>query len=360
MAVPMHPLQCKVHWNLNQKGQLKELANLLNKPGLSEQQIGRLSTFLTVPRQVCNAVMQNGTPVAPKLEAIAAAVAADTRAGKKSVVFSFFLDRGVHIISALLDRHGVRHAVVTGKESAAKKAAHIASYNTDRLPVLVFSKAISEGIDLKHTSTVHVAEPQFNLSAVQQVVGRAVRQNSHTDPKVPKHVVVYHWVSQFPAGYTEPGRAWRTMSADSIVDGISQKKGEKLTAFMKAVLKWETDAQYKITRFCESPGQRRPPGPQEAPSRGQQHRQRPPSPSPGPGPGPDPSPTKERAHRALLLREFKKVDPSLTALPAGEAVAKKLKFKWLLKHHPNKANNKAAATAATQALNEAYDAVFGV
>ncbi|NBP30416.1 MAG: hypothetical protein EBV23_12735, partial [Flavobacteriia bacterium] len=49
------------------------------------------------------------------------------------------------------------------------------------IKVIVITKAGSEGIDLKNIRQVHVIDPWYNLSLIEQVIGRAVRNCSHVD-----------------------------------------------------------------------------------------------------------------------------------------------------------------------------------
>ena len=49
------------------------------------------------------------------------------------------------------------------------------------IKVIIITKAGSEGIDLKNIRQVHVIDPWYNLSLIEQVIGRAVRNCSHVD-----------------------------------------------------------------------------------------------------------------------------------------------------------------------------------
>jgi superfamily II DNA or RNA helicase len=49
------------------------------------------------------------------------------------------------------------------------------------IKVVLISKAGSEGIDLKFIRQVHVLEPWYNMSQIEQIIGRAVRNGSHKD-----------------------------------------------------------------------------------------------------------------------------------------------------------------------------------
>ena len=49
------------------------------------------------------------------------------------------------------------------------------------IKVVLISKAGSEGIDFKFIRQVHVLEPWYNMSQIEQIIGRAVRNGSHKD-----------------------------------------------------------------------------------------------------------------------------------------------------------------------------------
>lgn len=53
--------------------------------------------------------------------------------------------------------------------------------NTDgkQVKVVLISKAASEGIDLKNVRQVHIIEPWYTMSRIEQIIGRAVRSFSH-------------------------------------------------------------------------------------------------------------------------------------------------------------------------------------
>ena len=49
----------------------------------------------------------------------------------------------------------------------------------ERLRVLLVSKTGAEGLDLKYIRQVHILEPYWDQSRINQVIARAVRLNSH-------------------------------------------------------------------------------------------------------------------------------------------------------------------------------------
>ena len=51
----------------------------------------------------------------------------------------------------------------------------------DYLKVLLGSPSIKEGVSLLRVREVHVVEPYWNMSRLEQIIGRAIRFCSHKD-----------------------------------------------------------------------------------------------------------------------------------------------------------------------------------
>jgi hypothetical protein len=61
-----------------------------------------------------------------------------------------------------------------------------------KVKVVLISKAGSEGIDFKFIRQVHVLDPWYNMNRIEQIIGRAVRNNSHKDlPFEKRNVEIY-------------------------------------------------------------------------------------------------------------------------------------------------------------------------
>lgn len=64
--------------------------------------------------------------------------------------------------------------------------------------IIIGSPIISEGITLKAVRQVHILEPYWNMSKINQIIGRAVRNYSHhTLPEDQRNVEIYKYVSVF-------------------------------------------------------------------------------------------------------------------------------------------------------------------
>ena len=49
----------------------------------------------------------------------------------------------------------------------------------EKLKVVLVSQAGSEGLDFKNIRQVHILDPWYNMSRIEQIIGRAVRNCSH-------------------------------------------------------------------------------------------------------------------------------------------------------------------------------------
>lgn len=81
-----------------------------------------------------------------------------------------------------------RYAIIAGEngfinmdeESVLRAARHPDNKNGEALKVIIGSFKVSEGIDFQYIRQVHILEPWYNLSRIEQVVGRGLRACSHS------------------------------------------------------------------------------------------------------------------------------------------------------------------------------------
>jgi hypothetical protein len=81
----------------------------------------------------------------------------------------------------------LRYAIWSGDETAEKKELIKDFFNKKEnedgsmLKVLLGSPAIKEGVSLLRVKQVHILEPYWNMSRLEQIIGRAIRFCSHKD-----------------------------------------------------------------------------------------------------------------------------------------------------------------------------------
>ena len=231
VEVPMTPKQVVAQFHLAfQDPGTANIADLLE---------GRVSTvFMTRPRTVNLRLMDEH----PKIDLVVARIAEAYARGQKSIAFSTYLNSGLHRVAELLRARGVPHEMYVGGLSDKVKKEILGRYNAGVTPVLLLSEAGKEGLDLKNTAFVHIMEPSWNEEKIEQVIGRAVRYESHTGPD--RHVQVYRYVSVFPNPMPADLAARRAaIDTDSILmnhsaDRLMQMVTERKNGVNKRFLEW--------------------------------------------------------------------------------------------------------------------------
>jgi superfamily II DNA or RNA helicase len=68
--------------------------------------------------------------------------------------------------------------------------------NGERIKIIIGSPLMSEGITLKNVRQVHILEPFWNMTRIDQIIGRAIRNYSHLDlPKDQQTVSVFKYAA---------------------------------------------------------------------------------------------------------------------------------------------------------------------
>uniref|UniRef100_A0A6C0KTR6 DOD-type homing endonuclease domain-containing protein n=1 Tax=viral metagenome TaxID=1070528 RepID=A0A6C0KTR6_9ZZZZ len=81
---------------------------------------------------------------------------------------------------------GLKYCMITGdprlspnNDFEVKSITNEDNKNGERIKVVLISQAGTEGIDFKFLRQVHILEPWYNMSRLEQIIGRAVRNFSH-------------------------------------------------------------------------------------------------------------------------------------------------------------------------------------
>jgi superfamily II DNA or RNA helicase len=105
------------------------------------------------------------------------------------------------------------------------------------LKIILATSAGAEGLNLKNIRQVHIMEPYWNNIRIKQVVGRAVRRDSHIDlPKEERNVSVFKYMSLISPDDQRGLPEKERISTDQVVLNIARKK-EMLTDDMLEVMK---------------------------------------------------------------------------------------------------------------------------
>jgi len=102
-----------------------------------------------------------------------------------------------------------------------KAATQKSNINGEKVKVILISQAGSEGLDFKFIRQVHILEPWYNLSRIEQIIGRAVRNCSHKDlPLEERNVQVFLYGSELVDNLIE--------AADLYVYRLAEQKAIKI------------------------------------------------------------------------------------------------------------------------------------
>lgn len=186
---------------------------------------GKLNSFLSATRQISNTV--NNSTDSAKLKLMLKKVITDNL--YPVVIYSNFLKNGVYPMAKLLVENSVSCKIITGNTTDDKLIKTVDEYNKRKFDVLLITTAAAESLDLKNTRQIHIMEPHWNDSKIQQVVGRVIRYKSHSElPVNQRHVTIYRWISVFPYNI-------KNASADEYLLQVTENKQKMLKEFTNLV-----------------------------------------------------------------------------------------------------------------------------
>ena len=159
---------------------------------------------------------------------------------------------GLKSFIKVLDHHGFknykkndegakRYAIWSGDESHEYKEQLKNAFNQkankkgNLLKIILGSPSIKEGVSLLRVSEVHVMEPYWNMSRLDQVIGRAVRFCSHKDvSKSKRYVDIYIYIAVHPK---------EEMTIDKYILEMAYKKQDIISKFEMALKESAVDCK---------------------------------------------------------------------------------------------------------------------
>jgi SNF2 family DNA or RNA helicase len=111
----------------------------------------------------------------------------------KTVVYSAFKSKGVDLFEEALNQGEIPYLKFTGETKAKDRQKIVEEFNADpTYKVLLITNAGSLGLDLKGVRDLILFESMWNQEEEKQVIGRAVRYDSHAHlPPEDRNVTVH-------------------------------------------------------------------------------------------------------------------------------------------------------------------------
>lgn len=186
-----------------------------------------LKAFLNGIRKASNIVLNDYG--SPKVKWIINKIKKDLENDKKVLVYSNFLGAGIDLLRKELNELKIGYSLVIGKLTQKQKEENIKRYNEGKVKVIIISSSGAEGLNLKATRSVIIMERTWNNSKLEQVIGRAIRLNSHMSlPPHQRKVDVYNLILVKPA-FKNKGDDLG--SADQILQRIANNKQRSISEF---------------------------------------------------------------------------------------------------------------------------------
>jgi hypothetical protein len=98
----------------------------------------------------------------------------------KIAIYSDYVEQGACLLSSYFSARGIKHMYLSNMLSVDKQTALLTTFNADfNNKIIILDKNSSEGISLLNVKELHFLEPSINSSVKNQVIGRAIRFQSH-------------------------------------------------------------------------------------------------------------------------------------------------------------------------------------
>lgn len=111
---------------------------------------------------------------------------------EKSVLYTNWLDFGAEPIERILKENNIKYRIISGGVNKKERHRYVTMFNNNKFNVLIITRAGGEGLDLKGVRNIIVVEPPWSYSGLEQIIGRAIRINSHLHlPPEKRYVNVY-------------------------------------------------------------------------------------------------------------------------------------------------------------------------
>ena len=147
-------------------------------------------------------------------------------------VYSNLVEDGARLFAMCLEEHGYSNALgenflrnTSGEVAKGSKGKYVLftgetgdieikkallrlkakeNANGDDIRVIIASPKVSEGVDFKYVRQIHVLDPWYNMSRIEQVLGRGMRTCSHASlPFEEQNCTVYLHVCRYPDSNVE-------------------------------------------------------------------------------------------------------------------------------------------------------------
>lgn len=189
-----------------------------------------LKKFLSGIRRSVNGLIAPS----PKITWVLKTIDEHIQQNKKLLIYSTWLNSGINLIKSELQNQNITYFDINGSTTTKDRFKYVQDFNANKRNVIIITSAGAEGLDLKGTSSVIVMEPFWNMTRIEQVIGRAVRYKSHAHlPEKDRVVKVYNLIlKKIKVNGKIPGTP---MTADEILFLKAKQKEKIIDQFVNQI-----------------------------------------------------------------------------------------------------------------------------
>ena len=209
----------------------------------------------------------------PKMKAILEHI---NEINAKSLVYSEFVSlEGIGVFSRVLEENGfinfelAEHhksfktfAIFSGNTSDMMRRKILDTFNSkenlrgEKMRVILFTASGAQGLNTKGVRSVHIMEPYWNNNRIEQIIGRAVRTNSHIDlPSNERNVQPFIYLSVPPDDTNIFVSLGEKLTTDQRIYGQAMQKQVLLDSFLDATKEMAVDCQLNHKHNKETVGE---------------------------------------------------------------------------------------------------------
>ena len=160
------------------------------------------------------------------------------------LIYSYYLDNGLIPVALMLEELGYKkygssllasdkntlgHYIIITSDpryhselDVIEKVKAADNLRGEKIKIVLISMAGSEGVDFKNIRQIHILDPWFNMSRIEQIIGRGVRTCSHKRlPFEERNVQIFMYASQLTDKPLE-------IAADMHIYGLAEQKAIKV------------------------------------------------------------------------------------------------------------------------------------
>lgn len=177
--------------------------------GLSRDDLQRLKSFLTGPRQVGLSELpfqknpdpykafQSSGKLTRAYQELNNTLSSDPN--KKAIIYSNFIRAGLDPYAEALSRNKIPYGMFYGGMNDVERKKMVEDFNANKLRVALVGPAGSEGISLKGAQLIQLLDPHWHESRSRQAEGRGLRHDSHLHlPEDLRNVTIQRYISKLP------------------------------------------------------------------------------------------------------------------------------------------------------------------